>query len=201
MTLPDAHAEWLSDLKTFLEARREAPPDRGATSLRPLVDEQRQITGGALLQFLEFVQGESSFELFPVLEDQPISERAFVFATDRAGAAAAHDIIERDSDRAIVVLRDEWKAWLEAPSTDSDPEFDHHYEFWSAWHRNVEPTWEVPEDPEGELWVHEEGFALADRAGRGTQHLWQWHDGEMTLVEQDIDEWVSKTKGTSGPRG
>jgi hypothetical protein len=191
MTLDPEHAEWLSKLKTFVETRRNAPPVDDSTELAPVVDEQRRITGGALMQFLEFVQSESSFETFPILEDRPISDRAFLFATDRAGVAAAGDILDRDSDRVIVLLKNEWKAWLEAPTTDSDDQFEHHYQFWSVWHRNVDPSWEIPDEPSGQLWVHEEGFALADRAGSGSRHLWSWDDGEMDLIEQEIETWDS----------
>lgn len=187
----DETLEWRDELAEFVDGLRERSPRPSREELSELEDEQRRVAGGGLMQFLQFLQSESAFELFPILDEQPIDERIFVFASDAPGVVAAEDIVDPDSDRAVVVTKDEWRAWLDAPGTDADPTFQHHYEHWSVWHRDFQASWNLPDDEPGEFWVHEEGFALADRAGRGARHLWTWDGEELELFEQDVDQWTS----------
>jgi len=185
--------EWRRRLETFLDERREGRARETDFELSPLEQEQRRVTGGSLMQFLRFIQDEAAFEAFPILAERPIDERVFVFATDEAGRVAAHDLIDSRSGRAVVVTKEEWRAWLGNPETDSDETFDHHYECWSVWHRNFRATWGVEgvNGDDGEFWVHEEGYALADRAGRGAEHLWAWTGTELELIEEGAEEWSS----------
>lgn len=191
MDFSDATDQWADRLQTYVERLRADSDEPVFGELSDLQEEQRRVTGGSLMQFLRFLQGESAFEHFPILEEQPIDERLFVFATDRAGAVAAHDIIDDDSTRALVVLKEEWRRWLDDPTTDADESYTHHYQYWSAWHRNLQAGWDVDRTDELDYWVHEEGFALGERAGRGSRHLWVWQEGSLELVEQDVDQWVS----------
>lgn len=191
---------WLENLREFVDSR-PGPPANGGT-LGPLEDEQRRVTGGVLLQFLDFIQKPTAYEAFPVLESHPIDERIFVFATDGPGLAAADDLIDPDSDRAICVRKDDWRAWLGDSETDADEAFDLHYECWSAWHRQVDATWDI-EPPEGarsetgQFWVHEEGFALVDRAGRGSRHVWWWDGSSLSIVEEEVEDWTSRPESAS----
>lgn len=191
--LSEEAREWRDELEGFLASYRERQPLPAADDLDPLRDEQRRITGGRLLQFLQFIQREEAFEAYPVLEEQPITDRVFVFATDVAGLAAARDIVDSESTRAVIATKEEWRAWLEAPATEADETFECHYECWSVWHQNLQAHWASVEAADGsaEYWVHEEGFALADRAGRGGRHLWSWDGDELALEEQDADDWSS----------
>lgn len=191
MTLPGDARDWIDGLREFVQAARSEQPAPTRDELSELEDEQRRVSGGGLMQFLNFVQTEPAFELFPVLESQSIADRAFVFAADEAGFVAAGDIIDADSERAIVVTKEEWREWLDDPETDADREFEYHYEYWSVWHRDFRANWDIPDDDPRDFWIHEEGFALADRAGRGSRHLWAWDGEELELVEQSIDEWTS----------
>lgn len=182
---------WFDALTQFVDRRRSTNPAPTAEQLDRLEDEQRRVAGGSLMQFLQFLQSEAAFEAFPVLEEHPIAERVFVFASDAPGVVAARDIVDWESDRAIVVTKQEWRAFLEDPSTDSDRQFDHHYEHWNVWHQDFRADWDLPDEEFGELWIHEEGFAVGDRAGRGSRHLWGWDGSELELVEQEVDQWAS----------
>ena len=188
---PETTEAWRDDLRQFLADYRDQTPLPTGEGFDALDDEKRRVTGGALMQFLRFLQSEAVFEHFPVLDDHPFSDRLFVFATDAPGVVAAHDIIDADSDRAVVVTKQEWRRWVDDPSTDDDPTYEHHYQYWSVWHRDFQADWNLPDDQPGEFWVHEEGFALADRAGRGSRHLWSWDGSELALFEQDVDTWTS----------
>ena len=194
MSLKTESRQWLDALESFVERYRSRRPLPRLDELDPLADEQRRITGGALIDLFEFVEEGKADELFPALEEVSLSDRAFVLATDLPGAAASRDLVDWDSDKALVILKEEWRAFLEDASNDSDEEFDCHWEAWSVWHQNLEDTWEIPERDGGAFWVHEEGFALAHRAGRGSKHLWYWDGAQMQLEEQAIDDWVSRRK-------
>ncbi|MFB6371920.1 MAG: hypothetical protein ABEN55_02110 [Bradymonadaceae bacterium] len=187
----DETLQWRDNLRAFLEDFRESSPLSTGADFEAFDDEKRRVTGGALMQFLRFIQEDTLFEHFPILEKSPIDERVFVFATDAPGVVAAHDIIDADSERALVVTKHEWRAFVDAPATDDDPTYEHHYQYWSVWHRDFQADWNLPDEEPGEFWVHEEGFALADRAGRGSRHLWTWDGGELELFEQDVDTWTS----------
>ena len=159
--------------------------------LDPLGSWQRRITGGVMLQFFEFAGDPTTQERYPILGRDPLSERVFVCVTDVVGAVAFGELVDRHSDRAICVFQSEWRSFLE--QEDADDEFECHYEFWSAWHRELDPRWEVgPAAPGHQLWVHEEGLALALGVGRGAQHLWAWDGRTMTLQEQGISSWSSE---------
>jgi hypothetical protein len=208
MALPEQAARWREQLMSFCERFRRGdnvsdPRDEASgDGLSPIEDEQRRVTGGVLLQFLDFMQGDAAFDNFPELEDNSIGERVFVFATDRPGAAAAHDLIEIDGEHVMVVTKAEWRAWLEAGATDSDEAYDKHFLFWSVWHQRTEVDREIVEaldDVDGEPWIHEEGFAVADRAGRGARHLWSWQSGELELVDEALTTWVSQPGAMRGP--
>ena len=188
---PDSRS-WLNELVSFVEAFRQRHPLGDLDDLPAIEDQQRRISGGALIELFEFVQSAEVYELFPQLEDDPLDERAFVLAGDRPAAAASRDVLDWESDQALVVLEREWRAWVEEPSRDSDDAFDHHWEVWSTWHQQTEEAWDLPSRDDETFWVHEEGFAIADRAGRGSKHLWRWEDGSFALEEQSIDEWVSR---------
>lgn len=215
MTLPDDTRHWRDQLASFCEqfrTRRGRGDDSSdavdgdglpeTDSLDPLRDEQRRISGGVLIQFLNFLQGESAFDNFPALASNPVGERVFVCATDLPGVAAARDILEIDSDHVMVVTKGEWRAWLESPATDDDEAYDHHFLFWSVWHQRTDVDREIVtavDEVPGQPWVHEEGFAVAERAGRGARHLWSWDNDEMTLIEEAISTWVSAPNATGGP--
>ncbi len=182
---------WYTDLETYIRTEHERPPLPDGHMLDALGTWQRRITGGALLSFLEWATSEEAFERYPLLAKDPLTERIFVCITDLIGAVAYHEIVDRHSDKTICVLKDEWRAFLEEPSLDHDDTFTCHYEFWSVWHQEVDATWEIPEEARGQqLWVHEEGFAVADESGRGSQHLWGWDGDEMNLLTQDVTKWV-----------
>jgi len=182
---------WREGVKTFIDAARVgAPPLPDGHMLDPLGFWQRRITGGTLQSFLEFAVSVDAVELFPELHDNGIEHRIFVFVTDLSGEVAYRELIRGDSNRALCVRREEWVGFLGDEAHDRDDEFTKHYECWSAWHQDVDPVWEVPEGDWGQLWVHEEGFALADGAGRGSQHVWSWDGEEMTLVVQDVTIWT-----------
>lgn len=183
--------DWLIELRQFaLERRTLEIPDGHA--LDPLENWKRRVTGGVLLQFLDFVQSGSVYEHFePALEKLPLHDRVFLFITDLAGAAAAAELLQTESEHVLCVLREEWRAWLSRAELDHDENFGKHYEFWSVWHQDIQPEWEVEEREGPGWWVHEEGFALADGAGRGAQHLWRWDGSEMQKVEEAITSWSS----------
>jgi hypothetical protein len=192
MSLDEDSRSWLAELEQFVRDFRRRHPVGDLDDLSALEDEQRRISGGALIELFEFVQGAEVYDLFPKLEEKPLDQRAFVLACDRPTAAASRDVLDWDSDQAIVVLQHEWRAWVEAPDCDSDDAFERHWEVWSAWHQQTEEAWDLPSRDDGSFWVHEEGFAVADRAGRGSKHLWQWDGDSFTLEEQSVDEWVSR---------
>ena len=182
--------QWRGELVGFVEQWRDSNPiDQ---PLSPLQDWQRRITGGVLIQFFEFLEEKKAEIAYPQLEDHPLPERLCLLISDAAGLQAAQDLVDTTSDQVFCLLKEEWRAFLEAPDTDDDESFVHHYQFWSVWHQNVEPSWDVPTlDPELAYWVHEEGFALADGAGRGAQHLWRWNGTDLELVEETMTSWAS----------
>ena len=165
--------------------------------LDPLRSWQRRITGGLLVQFFEFATAQATSERYPVLGQDPLSERVFVCVTDMAGAVAFHELVDAGSERAICVFESEWRAFLE--QGEPDDEFECHYEFWSVWHRQVDPRWELePAAPGHQLWVHEEGMALALGIGRGAQNVWSWDGQQMTLITQGISSWSSEQALSTG---
>lgn len=189
-TLRQGSRRWRREVTDFVDAIRSSPPTD--QPLSPLQDWQRRITGGVLIQFLEFLEESKAEEAYPQLADHPLAKRLFLFISDGAGLQAAQDLIDGTSEQAFCLLKEEWRAFLEDPDTDDDEAFVHHYQFWSVWHQNVEPTWDLPAlDPNAAYWVHEEGFALADGAGRGAQHLWRWSGDELELVEETLTSWTS----------
>ena len=183
-------ASWRQELDAFLAERRAGVLPRHA-DLSPIQDAQRRVSGGLLKHFFEFLERKDPATQFPILYLHPLEERVFVFVTDEAGATAARDLMDLESPLAVCLLKEEWRTFLEDPSTDDDDEFTRHYQFWSVWHQNLPTTWEIPQDADGEYWVHEEGYALAERVGRGAQHLWRWDGEELTLVREGITSWVS----------
>lgn len=184
---------WYNTLQNFISEIRSDDAIPTHEQLDEMGDWKRKVNGGVLLQFLEFIQSESSFDHFPDLKDNPIDERVFVFVTDRPGFVAARHLLEPESDLVIPVLKDEWHQWLSRRGELEDIEFEHHYECWSFWHRDLESTWTYPADwNQTDLWVHQEGFALDDRAGRGAKHLWGWDGSQMVKIEEEIDSWVSR---------
>ena len=192
MTEPiEASIAWLDEVRDFALEERGALAIPNGHQLSPLLGWQRKVTGGVLLQFLEFIQSDAPYEHFDELDDYPIHERVFLFITDLPGAVAGDEIVQSDSDRVFTILKDEWRAWLSDPERDDDEQFERHYEFWSVWHQDLHSEWQLEELEGAEYWVHEEGFALADGAGRGAQHLWVWDGEEMEKVEEEMTSWVS----------
>lgn len=187
----ESSLEWLSELRAFSKDQRGDLKIPDGHMLAPLLNWRRKVTGGVLLQFLEFIQTEAPYEHFDHLEERPIHDRGLVFITDLPGAVAGYEIIQPDSERALTILKDEWRAYLSDASNDEDAQYDRHYEFWSVWHQELHSEWELDEPEHGEYWIHEEGFALADQAGRGAQHLWIWNGTAMQKVQESITSWVS----------
>jgi hypothetical protein len=187
----DASIDWLAQLREFSERERGDLKIPDGHMLSAQLNWRRKVTGGVLLQFLDFIQTDAPYEHFDHLEERPLHERVMVFITDLPGAVAGYEIIQTESERALTLLKDEWRAYLADPSNDEDAEFEKHYEFWSVWHQNLHSEWELDELEDGEYWIHEEGFALADQAGRGAQHLWVWDGGEMRKVQEALTSWVS----------
>lgn len=187
--------QWYQALHDFIQAQGDGelgPKARveDGHMLTPRKGWQRRIHGGTLLDFVRFAS-ERAHELYPKLGQNPITERVFVFITDSPGLVAAHELIDQSSRRAIALHRDLWRAWLDDPAQDHDERFALHYECWSVFHRNVEPSWQQEHHvADTQLWVHEEGFALDDGLGRGSQHLWRWDNTQMKLIEQDLTRWV-----------
>lgn len=181
---------WRDELVQFVDRIRPSIPAR--EQLSALQNEQRRVTGGLLLQFFEFLEQSATPDRFPRLEEHPLEERLFLLITDEAGWWAAEELMDTDTPQALRLLKQQWRAFLEDPDTDDDEEFVHHYQFWSVWHRDIPDGWETPDLEEGwDYWVHEEGFALADRRGRGAKHLWRWDDDEFELVEEQLNSWSS----------
>ncbi len=182
---------WLQALRQFaLERRGDLVIPNGHT-LDPLDNWQRRVTGGVLLQFLDFLQSGAAHEHFEVaLEKFPLYERVLLFITDLPGAVAGQELLQQDTDHAFCILKDEWSAWLSQEDTDHDEPYFNHYEFWSVWHQDIHSEWELDELEGAEYWVHEEGFALAPKAGRGAQHLWKWDGEEMHKVQEAITSWT-----------
>ncbi len=185
---PEAQV-WLKELRQFTQQLRTQPlPTRD--DLSPIANQQRRISGGQLIEFIKFVEAKAVDELSP--GQPPISERAFLFLTDQAGAAAAQELIDLDNPVALVLLKEEWLAWNEDESKNDDDDLFFHYELWSAWHQNLPQEWEFERNPKLEYWVHEEGFALADLLGRGAQHLWTWDGEKLQLVEETMTSWFEQ---------
>jgi hypothetical protein len=180
---------WRRELLSFVDARRGPIPARDVLS--PRQDWQRRITGGVLKQFFELLEHSTPDELFPDLQSSPLQERLFLFITDHAGFHAGRELMNHDSEQALILLREEWRAFLER-GPDPDEGFDLHYEFWSVWHQEIPHGWDLPDLPTtDEIWVHEEGFALADGAGRGAQHLWRFDGTTMHLESEAMTSWAS----------
>jgi len=182
---------WRDALADFVANHCERDPLLDGHMLAPLHDWQRRITGGSLISFLDYATSEEAFERYKVLQKDPITERIFLCITDVPGAVAFNEIVDKHSEKAIWLYKDEWRAFLDREGVDTDESFACHYEFWSVWHRSIDPRWELPEGTYQQLWVHEEGFVLADEAGRGSQNVWNWDGRAMTLVQQDVTMWVS----------
>ena len=183
--------KWRANLDAYRRAHHPRSPLPDGHMLDGLAQWQRRITGGTLLDFLKYITSEAAFERYPVLGRDPLTERVFVGVVDVPGAVAFHELVDAHGERAICLLRHEWRDYLGSVGQDHDDAFASHYELWSFWHRDLNPLWELPgERPGQQLWVHEEGFALAHEVGRGSQHIWSWDGQQMTLVEQDINKWV-----------
>lgn len=182
--------QWRNELEAFISSRRAI--HRPRQGLLPIEDEQRRVTGGVLIQFFEFLEKSASEALYPQLADHPLPERLFLFISDEGGLQAAKTLMDLDSEQAMAILKEEWRAFLESPGVDEDEEFIHHYQFWSVWHQNVPANWDVPPlEPGFAYWIHEEGFALADGVGRGAQHLWRWDGKELTLLKEVMSSWTN----------
>lgn len=196
----DLVSDWLKDVRAFALARRRLDTLPNGHELDDLDNFKRRVSGGVLLQFLDFLQLGDALEIFgPALEKFPLHERAFLFITDLPGAVAGQELMQSDSTHAFCILRDEWRAWLMDPEHDQDAGFLEHFEFWSMWHQDLHAEWEYESDLKfaelqkggAQLWVHEEGFALAPNAGRGAQHLWRWNGQQMEKVHEAISSWTS----------
>lgn len=186
---PDVE-QWRAELVEFLNDRRQTTPAKN--QLSPLQHWHRRVTGGVLTQFLQFIGKPTALQNYPQLEDQPLAERLFLFITDEAGLHGTEELIDPESPQVLLLLKEQWRAFLEAPHTTDDEKFERHYEFWSVWHTKLPDNWDVEPAAAGQTyWVHEEGFALADQAGRGAQHLWLWDGHELALVEEMANSWVS----------
>lgn len=183
--------QWAHALRQFIAEHAPQAPALDGHMLSPRKSWQRRVHGGTLLDFLQFA-GERAHGLYPKLGQNPITERVFVFITDNVGAVAAQEIIDATSPKAIWINQQLWRRWLDDPDTDHDDQFALHYECWSVFHRNLEPQWQQDfgGKPTEQLWVHEEGFALDDGLGRGSQHLWRWDGQHFALVEQELTRWV-----------
>ncbi len=158
--------------------------------LHSLHNWQRRISGGSMLEFLEWAASPEAHERYPVLDTSPVSDRIFVFVSDIPGLVAFKELVDKQSQSAIGLLKHQWKSFLADTSLEHDDELQHHYEMWSIWHREVDPQWDLEDKPYDQLWVHEEGFAIAHEAGRGSKNLWNWNGQRMQLVKQDISKWV-----------
>ncbi len=188
--LRDDTQKWRAELVEFLDDHRRALPQKN--QLSPLQQWHRRVTGGVLMQFLEFIGKPTALQTYPQLEDNPLAERVFLFISDEAGLHGTEELVDPDSDQVLLLLKEQWRAYLEDPNTTDDEEFKNHYEFWSVWHTNLPDNWDVEPLEEGHsYWVHEEGFALDDQAGRGAQHLWRWDGEELKLVEEMANSWVA----------
>ena len=172
-------------------ARRPKAPTPDGHMLAPLPYQQRRVSGGALLQFLEFARSERAFELYPILQKDPLTERVFVYVTDTAGAVAFRELADPSDPMVLLLHAPEWRAFLDDPNEHHDDVLAMHWESWSVWHQNVDPQWLIPDGDWAQLWVHEEGFALADQCGRGARNLWSWDGAELSLVQQDVESWAS----------
>jgi hypothetical protein len=183
---------WLKELRQFALDQRANVTVPDGHGLEPRQNWKRRVSGGVLLQFLDFVQSGNAEEHFgPALEERPLHDRIFLFITDLAGAVAGQELLQQETDHVFCILKSEWSAWLSEADTDHDEDFDQHYEFWSVWHQDIHSQWDVDELEGVEYWVHEEGFALADKAGRGAQHLWKWDGEEMQKLEEAVTSWSS----------
>lgn len=189
----DSADAWYASLSAYIERHQTDEPALDGHMLSARKSWQRRVSGGSLLAFLEFVS-ERAHDLYPKLGQNPVTERVFVFITDKPGAVAARELIDENSNRAIWVDQHLWRSWLEDPTTDHDDTFQWHYEFWSVWHRNVEEGWTFERQGTKQLWVHEEGFALDDGLGSGSQHVWDWDGAQMILREQDVTRWVEDAR-------
>lgn len=183
-------SEWRAKLEQYVMARREPILLPDGHMLDHLSDWQRRITGGSMREFFEYIVSDDARARYPALHSRPVEQRTFVCVTDVSGAVAYRELVDKKSDKAICLFKEEWRAFLDDRENDHDDAFEHHYEFWSVWHQQLDPAWDIPEVKAGQLWVHEEGFALADGAGRGSQNLWGWDGVDMYLVRQDMTKWV-----------
>lgn len=188
--LREGAAAWRKELLQFIVGRQSSRIP--LEDLSPLQDWQRRINGGVLIQFFDLLTKTATEEIYPQLLDHPLEERVFVFITDDPGFAAAEEIMDLESEQALCVLKEDWRTFLEHPDTNDDDDFIHHYQFWSVWHQEIPENWDVPPLDEGfEYWIHEEGFAVADGAGRGAQHLWRWDGEKLELAEELMSSWTS----------
>lgn len=194
--LRDDVVAWRAEVVEFLDQHRRPIP--ALDNLSPLQHWHRRVTGGVLRQFFQFLARDMPEDHFPILQENPFPERLFLFLTDLPGFHAAQGLIDTESDQALILLREEWMAFLEDFKTWDDEDYKLHYEFWAVWHRQVPKEWEGrdPSGP-GELWVHEEGFALADGAGRGAQHLWRWDGETLHLEAEALTSWASMDEAKS----
>ena len=185
---------WRQDLANHIiqqQARADqASPLPDGHMLHALQNWQRRITGGSLLEFLEWAASEDAEERYPMLATSPITERVFVFISDVPGLVAYRELVDPQSQRTIGLLKEQWRTFLSDDSQRHDDPLPHHYEMWSVWHREVDPQWDLEDKPYDQLWVHEEGFAIANEAGRGSQNVWNWNGQRLQLVKQDITKWV-----------
>lgn len=186
---------WRDLVLEYAHARRSKRPAPDGHMLAPLPYQQRRVSGGALLQFLEFARSEEAFTRFPILQKDPLTERVFVYVTDEPGAVAFRELAREDDPMVALVFAPEWRAYLDDTTQQHDDTLELHWECWSVWHQTLDPHWMIPEGDWKQLWVHEEGFALADQCGRGSKNLWSWDGTELTLVTQDIEKWVSTPDG------
>lgn len=181
---------WQETLHNHIAAQPTTPLLPDGHMLPPLHNWQRRITGGTLLQFLEWVASDDARARYPVLESFPVSERVLVCVSDVPGLVAFRELVDNQSSQAIGLLKAQWRAFLDDATQEHDDTFQHHYEMWSVWHRDIDPHWDMEGKRHDQLWVHEEGFAIADQAGRGSQNLWNWNGQEMQLIKQDVAKWV-----------
>lgn len=181
---------WQEALRAHIASQPVAPLLPDGHMLHALQTWQRRITGGSLLEFLEWVASDDAKERYPALVASPASQRVLVFVSDVPGLVAFREIVDHRSPHVIGLLKAQWRAFLDDTTQDHDEALHHHYEVWSVWHRDIDPHWDMEGKRHDQLWVHEEGFAIADEAGRGSQNLWNWNGQEMQLVKQDMSKWV-----------
>ena len=104
---------WRDALADFVANHCERDPLLDGHMLAPLHDWQRRITGGSLISFLDYATSEEAFERYKVLQKDPITERIFLCITDVPGAVAFNEIVDKHSEKAIWLYKDEWRAFLD----------------------------------------------------------------------------------------